>query len=473
MIKGEQAYRYALASAFDPARGRLELATSGGRTATGPAMRPRFFSGFFAYPQVAAEAVRAVARVASSRYLDLPTPGVSRDPVVTCDGEGLRFEAFSACGGVYARADVLSAGLDGEVFERGTTNVDVGEPLRRLLAGVRAGGVLHVAVGSDDVVFTEPEQTVTERRVPLPTRWLRGFAESQQLASTFEPRFEVPATEAARFLRTVSGPRAAGWVLPAGRGVRLSGRASAQAAYLGGGRRLEAMLPLLRLAARMRAYGPTTTPELDSAPSAWELDLPGLHLTLLLSPAPNRGLSGEGAVLDALAGDEVTGDAEAVHAELNFQPGLDTDELASVTGLPAARVRAALTALAATGSVGYDLSAAAYFHRELPYDSDALEALNPRLRTARALVAAGAVRLDGPVLAEVRSGDRTYRVRTTATGEDTCTCTWWTNHRGGRGPCKHVLAVRIVRHRSAIDGEGIEDGDGIDVARDGGADRAR
>ncbi|NED51478.1 SWIM zinc finger family protein, partial [Micromonospora aurantiaca] len=27
----------------------------------------------------------------------------------------------------------------------------------------------------------------------------------------------------------------------------------------------------------------------------------------------------------------------------------------------------------------------------------------------------------------------------------TCTCPWWFDHRGERGPCKHVLAARIVR----------------------------
>jgi hypothetical protein len=471
VIKVEQAYRYGRASTYDPARAHLDLATSGGRTARGPALRPRFFSGFFTQPQVAAEAVRALARVAASRYQDLPTPTTSRDPVVTCDGEGLRFEAFSACGGVYARADVLAAGLDGEVFERGTTNVDVGEPLRRLLAGVRGDGVLHVAVGSDEVVFTEPERAVVERRVPLPARWLRGFAESQQIASTFEPRLEVPAADAARFLRTASGPRDVGWVLPAGRGLRLSGRASAQAAYLSSGRRLESMLPLLRFASRMRAYGPAATPELDSAPSAWELELPGLRFTVLLSPASNRGLSGEGSVLDALATDDVTGDADAVHAELSFQPRLDLDALASATGRPAARVRGALTGLAVSGRVGYDLSAASYFHRELPYDVAALEALNPRLRAARALVAGSAVRLSGPALAEVSSSERTYRVRSAAAGDTSCTCTWWTSHRGQRGPCKHVLAVAIVRRRAATDGEAIEDDGSADVGRDAGADR--
>ncbi|WP_240777488.1 hypothetical protein [Nonomuraea basaltis] len=48
----------------------------------------------------------------------------------------LRFESFSVCGGVYARLDVQE--LDGDVLDRGTTNVDVNGPLREALA--RVGG---------------------------------------------------------------------------------------------------------------------------------------------------------------------------------------------------------------------------------------------------------------------------------------------------------------------------------------------
>ena len=38
------------------------------------------------------------------------------DPVVTSNGDRLRFESFSACCGVYARLDVMAAGLDAGVF---------------------------------------------------------------------------------------------------------------------------------------------------------------------------------------------------------------------------------------------------------------------------------------------------------------------------------------------------------------------
>ncbi len=84
-----------------------------------------------------AAALLGVADVALARYHQAQArPSWVRDPVVTCNGDRLRFESFSACGGVYARLDLLGGALDGEVFDRGTTNVDVNPPLREALARV-------------------------------------------------------------------------------------------------------------------------------------------------------------------------------------------------------------------------------------------------------------------------------------------------------------------------------------------------
>lgn len=74
---------------------------------------------------------------------------------------------------------------------------------------------------------------------------------------------------------------------------------------------------------------------------------------------------------------------------------------------------------------------------------------NPRLRGARALVTDGAVQLEG-ALARVGKGDGAHVVRTDdESGKLSCTCFWWAKYRGGRGPCKHVLAVGMVRGTAA------------------------
>ncbi len=165
------------------------------------------------------------------------------------------------------------------------------------------------------------------------------------------------------------------------------------------------------------------------------------------SPDSARGFSGEGGVLEALATDDAAADAELVSVLLAWEPRIEPAELAGQAGLSVERVRAALVRLGTAGRVGYDLADAAYFHRELPYDADRAERHNPRLVAARRLVGEGAVSLDGAG-ATVASGDRRYRVRESG-AEFSCTCQWWADHRGRRGPCKHALAVRMARRGAA------------------------
>jgi hypothetical protein len=445
MTGPEQRYRYLRPS--DLRGGVLGLQTSGGRALHHPTQNPVFFSGFVTPAAVAAAGLCSVAKVAATRYFrpdpspHHPYQGYPRDPVVTCSGDRLRFESFSGCAGVYSRLDVLSEALDGEVHDLGTTNVDIGEPLRRMLARVGERDPLRLTVGPAELAVTTLDGTAAERRVALPQRWLRGFAELQVITAGFEPRAELPAAEAGRFLRSLSAAsraRGAGWVVPSGRSLRLSSRPAPGAACLAGARRLEAVLPLLRYAEAVRVYGPAVTASSMPRASAWELRLAGMRFVVVLSPELGRGFSGEGAVLDLLGGDEVARDAERLGALLAFEPTVELDLLGERSGLAPDRVRSAVVQLGMSGRVGYDLAEAAYFHRELPYDGGLAERLNPRLRDARALVSSGAVTVDSGCA--LVNG---HQVRLTENGRS-CTCRWWAEYRGSRGKCKHVLAAELA-----------------------------
>jgi hypothetical protein len=83
------------------------------------------------------------------------------------------------------------------------------------------------------------------------------------------------------------------------------------------------------------------------------------------------------------------GSARAV-CELAWSPVVDQEDLARRTGISAADVAAGLAWLSASGRLGYDLVDRAWFHRELPVDSDRVLRRNPRLVAARALA------FDGP-----------------------------------------------------------------------------
>jgi hypothetical protein len=450
MTRTAHTFAYAQSSSLtaDERGQSLGLETSGGLTPAGAEAHPQFFAGFLSAPQAAARALLAVADVAAARYYRR-TLRASLDPVVTGNGDRLRFESFSGCCGVYARLDVLPDGLRGADTGHGTTNVDVNNPLRAALSRLTGDDPLHLRVGPDELAVTTLSGPVVEKKVPLPDRWLRGFAESQVVTTGFDLRAELTAAEAVRFLRSLpyspAGTGTAGgalWVVPADRTLRATTRPLPGAVCLPGPERLAALQRVLRQATGLRVYGPATD-GVNPTASAWEVALPGMRLTLTLSPEADRGFSGEGGVLEALATDAAAEDAQLISVLLAWEPRIDPADLAEQSGLPVERVRVALTRLGTAGRVGYDIAEAAYFHRELPYDARRAERDNPRLAAARALLEAGAVTLEHTGTAVVASGERRYQVRESG-GALSCTCQWWADYRGRRGPCKHALATRMA-----------------------------
>jgi hypothetical protein len=435
-------------------RDELSLATSGGITEAGPAVRPYFFTGFLTEPGAAAQALLATAAIARAQYhVAASTIRMLRDPVVTSNADRLRFESFSSCCGVHARLDLPPEALEAAPVTSGTTNVDFNPPMRAALAGALAtASQILLKVGDEEVTAVTDQASVTERKVELPARWVKGFGEVSALHARMRLVAELAGPDAQRFISSL--PRTARgflWAVPAGRTLSLAGSPRPAAACLAWPERLGELRPLLRFTKRLRVYAPPDAGRADfsgaplPAPSAWELTLggTGARFTLTLSPEKYRGFSGEGALLGALAVPETAaGDAGLISLLLGWGPVIDLASLAGSANLSAERTVAALAILASSGKVGYDLADAAYFHRELPLGAD-VERVHPRLADARELVATGRVILTEGI---AMSGDHRVKFgpgQDAATG-DTCTCPWWGKHRGTRGPCKHVLAARIA-----------------------------
>ena len=447
----EHTYRYLEPSSIRDTDGGTEvsLATSGGAAAN-----PYFFTGFLAGPRQTAQALLVVAEVARTRYYEPPNMVAARiaaaDPVVTSNLDRLRFESFSACAGVYARLDLEPGVLDGRPRAWGTTNVDFNPPMRAALARVHDDEALLMHVGHDEVRVETLAGSAIERKVPLPERWLKGFAEVQVASARMMLRHELPAVEARRFLQSLprTRSRAVAWATPAGRGLRLASRSSDPAACLAGPERLRLLEKLLPFARALRVYGPAPEARRRAEPSAWELELDGARIVFAVSPELFRGFSGEGGVLADLAtADEDV--VEQVADSLHGEPTIDTAEVSRTTGVERTDVQTALGALGAAGRVGFDLGQDTYFHRELPYDRVTLEGMHPRLLGARELVEQGAVRLTDGGGGVVSSGDAEYVVRI-EDGDVRCTCAWFAKHRRERGPCKHVLAVQHARREARV-----------------------
>ena len=406
---------------------------------------PLFFDGRVVQPDLVGALMLAVSRVALSRYY-LPPAMVSRlirmaDPVVTVAGECIRFESFSQCCGVYARLDLLPESLDGQFGRHGTTNVDFNEPMRAALAALRGNHDVRLAVGADHVRLEKDSEAVIERKVALPVRWLKGFVESQVYATRLRLCFETDGPQARRFLSGLSNqvkPADNVFVTSSGGTFRVSRSGKGMAAA--GLGRLQVLKPVARQATQLRVYG------CDDAPvSGWELTFPGARFTLILSGDVSRGFSGEGQVLESLAVKNANAAVARVRSLLAWQTDLSAEDLASQADATPDDIDIALAVLGSRGLIGYDPHDGTYFHRELPFDMAAVETLHPRLKGARRLVEDGAVELSPagePLSAFVAGSGTRHHVR----GHDgglTCTCEWYAKYKGGRGPCKHMLAVQI------------------------------
>lgn len=419
--------------------GHLDLATALAQTPDGSRSHPVFFQGMLTRPDVAAAGLLAVADVAASRYADagLGARLANLDPVVTAGGDRLRFESFSDCNGVHARFDLLRDGLGSSEVGNGTTNVDINPGLRTALARIGRAEPLHLSVGRDELRVSTPDQHHVERKVRLPERWIRGLAEVPALARGMQIKGELVGPRIVRFLASlprVAPPGPSLHVLPTPSGWRLAQRPVPGAIPLPGASRLRGLDRLARHATQLTAHaGPNGT-------TAWVLDLPGSRFTLVVSPDPYRGFSGEGTLLAMLTNDDAEGVGRRILPALDWSPVIDATALAAQIKATAPQTEAGLAWLSASGRLGWDLTEQAWFHRELPIDSEKIVRRHPRLVAARQLLERDAVKEADAGWQVTGSHGYVYQL----TRELHCGCTWHYNHGDSRGPCKHALAVILT-----------------------------
>ena len=437
-------------------KGNLALALAPALTPTGIEQSPSFFQGFVAYPQVMARGLLVLADVVSTRYFNY-TPEALRDPVLSAQGDRLRAECFSACNGVYARLDLLQSGFDGQIAY-GTTNVDIGMELRTALTQIKQQDKLFVNIGDDGLAVLPIEkreekiitmgEKVIERPVQMPERWIRALGNAAEIHKDMKKSFTLKKTAAQSFVATLppaTGKNRSGWLSPTPTGVKLAPRPTTGAVYVSGLHRLSALKRVMTNINSITFYAPI---ESEQGTFMLELELPCMRLTVSLTAEAWRGYSGEGALLESLAQSEVLEDADSIISTLEFDAVISESQMEKQWKMSKERVQGALALLAVSGKLGFDAHDNAYFHRELPSDPNRASRDNPRLSAARKL-------LDGVKKTDenkwiVCSRGLDYMVtfyQEEGAGNAKCTCTWYLNHQNKRGPCKHILAVRLRREK--------------------------
>jgi len=404
---------------------------------------PCYFWGRLTEPYIVSRCLIGLSNIVQSSFnLSHVSTASFKDPIVTAGNGKIRFEGFSHCAGVYARLDVLPDGLDGEFMANGTTNVDFNQPMIAALGSVRKAEKVVLSVGQKEFGIHKNGKSSIERKVSLPSKWIKGLATVQFLLAETEEVMTLNRIQAIQLFRSIpkSNIKTDYYLSMRGKKPILTPVKSSAAVCIGGLSRLRLIEQLIPLADSLKVYA---HPEAQS--TAWQLCFGALRFTLSLSPDNWRGFSGEGATLESLLEDipdELLScfdnfsyaNQEFTAAQLAFDQKMDFSKIENLSAR-----------LAAMGLLGYDLDSSSYFYRRLPFRLERIIGLNPRLKAAEKLLTEEKVmilnRSENRVEARVEGNGVSHTI--ILEGEHSrCTCAWYARNKGERGFCKHVLAVK-------------------------------
>jgi len=411
---------------------------------------PCFFWGNLKEPYMTARCLMTLSQVVQSTFhLTAVELARLRDPIVTAGNGKLRFEGFSHCAGVYARVDILPDGLDGEFPENGTTNVDFNQPMIAALSSVRASDNLLLSVGEKEVTLHKEGNKIVERKVPLPTKWIKGLTTVQIFLSEAEERYTFNKIQMIKLFQSIPKAKIKTdyYLVTRGGQPMFTPVKSADAICIGGLHRLRLLEPLLPFADKLKVF-----PHPSMQSTTWQLYFGNVRFSFSLSRDTYRGFSGEGAALEALIDDIPDEWIEAMdkysYANQEFNPTLfamkeqiDFDRVDNLTGR-----------LAAMGLLGFDLDDNRFFYRRLPYKPERIIGLNPRIKGAEKLITEGKVKIISQTAERIEARVEGSGVSHTVVIDNErarCTCAWYSKHQGERGSCKHVLAVKKLTNRES------------------------
>lgn len=400
------------------------------------------------------------------------------DPVVTAAPDVVLFECFSrdessyACltvdRGAFSQQDHSNRGL-------GTTNVDYSWALYDQFQKLRSYRPTQLTVDPTGFeVDVSGSPGYREEKIDLPESWLRGFGQIQAVQMLPATTLRLPRETLYGLLavlerrREKTGPRSIRFELSAGGGCRVvlepweievkcPGRvheaSSEQTVRIWGRRRLEVFARLLPLIESLELY------LLGSGlPSVWVARLGEMSFTLALSGWTNNDFT-SGANLELLAGQlESVAEVEAsVARELREARLMNLSQLSQRVGahVPRHLLTSALCQLALRGQAIYDHAHRVYRFREVLPEAIAVDLarINPELDAARRALREGKVVLErsesigeSRLLLAGTVGDAHCEALVDGDGifkKGQCNCSFFFKNRLRRGPCRHLLALKL------------------------------
>ncbi|MGD2183025.1 SWIM zinc finger family protein [Lusitaniella coriacea] len=401
------------------------------------------------------------------------------DPVITVHPDEVFFECFSQDESSYGR---VSANY--EVFENisefacGTTNIDYSAALYDEFQKIRSYKTTQFQIDpSGFEVQTTQEEAFKEVKIDLPDSWVRGFLQVSSAMSLPTIQFDLQPMDihnlcfVLRRHKEKKGPRSMRYHLKPGEPVRVIFEpweieiVCPRSIYLGtseqivrvwGRRRLHILERLIPIAKKFTVHLLGT-----GMPSFYVADLGDMSFTLGLSgwTANDWSQSGNFDLMAPRADvDEWT--QKQVFEALR-ENWLETpDSLAQRLNMSRTVVLGVLGAYTQAGRAIYDLNKGVYRVRELsrePLPMERLRFANDREDNATRFLNANAVRVTAVtqdsaktiiLQGTVEDKDKTYNPSLTVDADERmlkaeCTCNWYQQNKLYKGPCEHILALRM------------------------------
>ena len=405
------------------------------------------------------------------------------DPVITVHPDEVFFECFSVDESSYGRL-----GASYEVFKNinefacGTTNVDYSAALYDEFQKIRSYKTTKLEVDpSGFEVTTTNEEAYKEVKIDLPDSWVRGFLQVSSAMSLPATRFDLHPMDIhnlcfiLRRHKEKQSPRSMRYILKPGEPVRVifdpwgTEVVCSRSPYTGsqeqqirvwGRRRLHILERLIPVAKKFTVHLLGT-----GMPSFYVADLGDMSFTLGLSgwTANDWAQSGNFDLMAPRADvDEWT---QKIIFEALRENWLETpDSLAQRLNISRTAVLGALSAYTQAGRAIYDLNKQVYRVRELtrePLPMERLRFANEREENATRFLSANAVQVTSSsndtagaiaLQGNIREKGKSFNPSLTIDADERiieaeCNCNWHQQNKLYKGPCEHILALRMQHAR--------------------------
>lgn len=374
------------------------------------------------------------------------------DPVITCEDTGIRMECFSSCASIYARVDIHPDMFeDYEVEYRGTTNVNFNKEFIASLAMLRNNNDSFLEVGKDSVILETNNKKVKEEKVKLPERWIKGFLQSQSIYRKAEKVFELNTMAAKKLISEcqMSMGDKEHYLINHNNGVMIltSKPPKNFSMPVSGLNRLTLLKKLMPHITGLNIYYVKET-----GSTLWMVKTKNASISFATSSSVKNGFSGEGESLRSLTLNRDESLDEFAMQMIQNLHSFSITELALAMEITEEEVLPIVDSLSMNGVLGFDCETNKYFYRVLPF----ADKKNSRFENSKEILKKSRVEIEEIQKNEHGMIAKGWVEGTTATyysevivnkqgyiEKGKCNCNWYLKHELKRGPCKHILALRL------------------------------